>query len=354
METNLISVIVPVYNNEKFLERCIQSVLNQSYKYIELILVNDGSTDNSGSICDKYSKNYDRVKVIHQVNSGVSVARNTGIINARGEYIQFLDSDDYLEANMCEKLYKSITKNSSDMVICGYIQNYRRKSIKQPCKNKVLLRFEDLSKEFKYLYENWLINCPWNKLYRREKIELLFKEDMSLAEDLFFNIDYISNCRGNISLISDCLYNYSIATENSLTSRYRDDLFQNIISSYNYVYKFCKHNLLQGDYEVGLNNILVQNLYGLLQNEVFNNEIKLLNKIKNIKIYLSDNTVRKALKNNTLRSFKYKIINYFEKHKVFMLVYIFFLSKKIIKNVYFTVYKNLKLLLKQIKKVRGM
>ena len=115
-----VSVVVPVYNSEKFLEYCIQSILNQTYTNIELILVNDGSTDNSLNICAKYKLEDDRVVVINQKNMGVSVARNNGIIHATGEYLQFVDSDDFVDINMTEKLIYAAKENKASMVICGY------------------------------------------------------------------------------------------------------------------------------------------------------------------------------------------------------------------------------------------
>lgn len=124
---NLVSVIVPVYNAEHFIEKCIHSILNQSYKNIELILVNDGSTDNSVKICDSFAKIDNRIKLIHQANSGPSVARNNGIYNAKGKYIQFIDADDYIEENMIETLVNEMEKGL-DIVICGYKRIFKEEN----------------------------------------------------------------------------------------------------------------------------------------------------------------------------------------------------------------------------------
>ena len=104
MSVNKISVIVPIYNVEKYIDRCIKSIVNQTYKNLEIILINDGSLDKSGQICDTWESKDNRIKVIHQMNSGVSVARNTGLENATGEYVTFVDSDDYIEPKYCEIL----------------------------------------------------------------------------------------------------------------------------------------------------------------------------------------------------------------------------------------------------------
>lgn len=113
-----ISIIVPIYNVEKYIEKCIQSILNQTFSDFELILVNDGSTDSCGEICDKYKKLDDRIIVIHKVNGGLSSARNAGIDIARGEYIGFIDSDDYIHEKMYEILYNNAITYNSDIVIC--------------------------------------------------------------------------------------------------------------------------------------------------------------------------------------------------------------------------------------------
>ncbi|WP_209122916.1 glycosyltransferase family 2 protein [Alkalihalobacillus sp. BA299] len=119
METTKISIIVPVYKVEKYLHKCIDSILNQSYPNLEIILVNDGSPDNCGSICDEYAEQDQRVKVIHKENGGLSSARNSGLDLATGEYIGFVDSDDYIEKDMYEELYKAAYEHSADVVECS-------------------------------------------------------------------------------------------------------------------------------------------------------------------------------------------------------------------------------------------
>lgn len=121
-EKPLISVIIPVYNVEKYLVRCVESVVNQTYKNLEIILVDDGSPDNCGQICDQLAKDECRIVVIHQKNMGLSSARNSGIKIAKGEYFTFVDSDDWILSSMVEDLYRIITESSSDMAICGLIK----------------------------------------------------------------------------------------------------------------------------------------------------------------------------------------------------------------------------------------
>lgn len=164
-----ISIIVPVYNVEKYLERCLDSILSQSFNAFELILVNDGSTDNSYKICEKYSYNDKRIKLINKENGGLSSARNAGIEASQGEYIGFIDSDDYIDKFMYEILYNYAEKNKSDIVICKYKKvdanfgmnenlNYNVEEINYSNFQALNQLYEENNIEFVVM---------WNKLYKR-------------------------------------------------------------------------------------------------------------------------------------------------------------------------------------------
>ena len=120
MRKGVVSVVLPIYNVEKYLNRCIKSVINQSYKNLEIILVDDGSPDNCPTLCDEWAKKDNRIKVIHKKNAGLGYARNTGIENATGEYICFFDSDDYIALDTIEKAYSLAVQEKSDMVVFGF------------------------------------------------------------------------------------------------------------------------------------------------------------------------------------------------------------------------------------------
>lgn len=160
----MLSVIIPIYNVEKYLTKCIESVINQTYKNIEIILVNDGSTDNSKAIIDKYSSIDSRIKVINKKNGGLSDARNVGIELAKGEYITFLDSDDWIELNMYEKLYKYIKQENADIVQCSYQKVYDEEVNNQ--KNKEEVNIMSGEKSLYNLGEKTVV--VWNKIYKRE------------------------------------------------------------------------------------------------------------------------------------------------------------------------------------------
>lgn len=179
----IISIIVPIYNVEKYLPRCIGSILNQNFEEFELILVNDGSTDNSGKICDIYAKKDKRIKVIHKKNGGVSSARNSGIRAATGEYIGFVDPDDYIDKNMYTNLYELCEENNCDIGICklgreidGNLLNYNREE-----KILELNKIEAMKELFKgELYRFSLCN----KIYKRKCFKDVIFPEGRIHEDL--------------------------------------------------------------------------------------------------------------------------------------------------------------------------
>ena len=168
---DLISIIVPIYKVEKHLKKCIKSIVEQSYTNLEIILVDDGSPDNCGKICDEYAKKDCRIKVIHKKNGGLSDARNCGIDKSSGKYLMFVDSDDYIDKNICEKLINASKEYDCDIVMCNIyrvVNNkiYIEKEISALSKNEVL----DGITVMKEFFKNFSIDLyvSWNKLYKRE------------------------------------------------------------------------------------------------------------------------------------------------------------------------------------------
>lgn len=224
-----ISVIVPVYNAEKYLERCIHSVINQTYDNWELLLVDDGSQDQSGNICDKYSKTDPRIIVIHQSNEGVSVARNNGIDAATGEYILFLDSDDWIENNTLYYISRKIDDTIDFFLFDYYEVTENGKYEKHFFKNRTEIVFNEDAQYSKELlltafaghYTEYAVNRPLiggicGKVYQRSiivKNAIKFTKGVSICEDMLFNICYCSLCE-KIVYESIALYNYYI-NENS-------------------------------------------------------------------------------------------------------------------------------------------
>ena len=169
--SKLISIIVPIYNVENYLERCLDSILKQTYKKIEIILVDDGSTDKSGTICDEYAKKDNRIKVIHKKNGGLSDARNHGLAIATGDYIGFVDSDDYIAEDMFETLYNLNEEFKSDISIVSYYEYYNGKLISvRDSEQKISMNKVEAIKEL--LIDTRIQSYAWNKLFKKD----LFKD----------------------------------------------------------------------------------------------------------------------------------------------------------------------------------
>lgn len=212
-----ISIIVPVYNSEKHLCRCIDSILAQTYTNFELLLVNDGSKDNSGIICQEYAAKDFRIKVFHKVNGGVSSARNVGLDNAKGEWITFVDSDDWLDKEFLESIFIDNIK-SVDLVI-SYAKNINKNG--KISSNKYQSRYINSNNIDTLFLENdfaWQTS-PWAKLYKNELCKnIRFIENMHIGEDLIFLYTYTMKCN-TIFILGENYYNYDISNENTLTRR---------------------------------------------------------------------------------------------------------------------------------------
>lgn len=226
-----VSVIVPIYNTEKFLKRCIDSVLNQSLKELEIILVNDGSTDNSNKICLEYSEKYENIKYLNKLNTGCSDSRNIGIRMATGEYIAFLDSDDYVEKNMYENLYNKAYTENMDIVMCGILYHYLSEGRKCSYSPKSIDNFKE------YFKHSILIACPSNKIFKREfilKNKILFPLNIHQGEDLVFCFKSLS-FTNRVGYINKDYYQYQLHGDNSV---YNLEKKKELIMSFNEIYNF--------------------------------------------------------------------------------------------------------------------
>lgn len=236
-----ISVIMPVYNVEKHIKQSIESVLNQTYKQLEIILVDDGSTDTSGIICDEYAKKDNRIKVIHKENGGLSSARNAGIDIASGKYIMFIDSDDFFENNACELLYNEIEAKDADYVIGNYINiTYEGEKWGNPV--------FDINDNFKVCIKDYqksffvMNSVVWNKIFKRdfiEKYKLRFVQG-ALAEDAIFStFCYVHSDKGYF--INDIVYNYRQNKENlSLSTNCTKKYFSKLNEAYELIFENFK------------------------------------------------------------------------------------------------------------------
>ena len=230
MKNELISVIVPIYNVEKYLPKCIDSIINQTYKNIEIILIDDGSTDSCGLICDKYKKIDNRIVVIHSDNNGLSSARNKGLDIAKGNYISFVDSDDYLETDMFLKLKNNMERNNSEISICNvyYVKDDNREIVNKISSNKEYVF--DNKEKFKCIQNEFgsIIVYAWNKLYKRNIFDNIRYPEGRIYEDSYILCDILDKAN-KISFTLKPLYNY-VYRENSIVNSFSINHFDKIES----------------------------------------------------------------------------------------------------------------------------
>lgn len=224
-----ISVIVPVYNVEQYLERCVDSIINQTYTNLEIILVNDGSTDNSGKLCDKLAKKDERIRVIHKENGGLSDARNRGIDEAESDLVGFIDSDDYIDSDMYEVLLKNLNNTDADLSMCALYDVYNNTPEAQVTNKETW----ELSSEqaIKMVMEAKILSVTAvNKLYRKSLFSDLKFEVGKIAEDAFIMIKLLDKCE-KIVATNEKKY-YYVHRENSITTQKFSTKFLNVIEAY--------------------------------------------------------------------------------------------------------------------------
>lgn len=224
-----ISIIVPVYNVEAYLERCVESILKQTYTNFELLLINDGSTDQSGDLCDQLALRDQRIRVIHKENGGLSAARNTGIDHASSDLIGFIDSDDYIDEDMYETLYRQLRESNADLSMCGHYDVFHQIPEKQVSEIKTW----NLSSEeaIKMVMEAKVLSVTAvNKLYKKELFNHLKFEVGKIAEDAFIMIRLLDQCQ-KVVATNEKKY-YYVHRENSITTQKFSLKFLNVIEAY--------------------------------------------------------------------------------------------------------------------------
>lgn len=341
-----VSVIVPVYNSEKVLERCISSILAQTYNNIEIILVNDGSTDNSGDICNSYSKKNKRICVIHQENMGVSAARNSGILHAAGDYVQFVDSDDYIDRNMTETLVNALEKSSASVVICGYkLIDLLNGNIYYVAPKKVgFYKLEQFLGILDYLFPTWL-NSPCNKMYTARILRdysIMYPEEIDLGEDLLFNLNVIRRS-SRFQVIPDCLYNYVKYGNNTLTSKPRKNrydiekmLFEKLMSLYkDRDYYANQIDNLERYYSSKILDCILYtaNSHDWKEYKSFCNKARIIK---------ADEILKKRFNSIEVFSLQDKLVKYLTGKNMFFLIFMFSKMKLLIKDKMPNIFKFLK------------
>lgn len=239
-----VSVIIPVYNVEQYLERCLDSVVNQTLKDIEIIIVNDGSTDSSLKICDKYALQDQRIKIITRKNGGLAAARNTGLEHATGEYIGFVDSDDWIDSDYYEKLYNTAKKYNSDIAYADFIRKGKRKH-KRRMKFETEMVSTEIHDKIKNC-KNLTLGCVWNKIYRKELVfnnNLKFPEGR-LFEDGIFSMQSIYYANSVVS-VPNTFYYYFVNPTSIVKSAKTQKKIDDVI--------ICQHDILNFIQEKNIN-----------------------------------------------------------------------------------------------------
>ena len=215
--SELISVIVPIYKVEAYLDECVRSIVGQTYPHLEIILVDDGSPDGCGALCDEWAKRDDRIKVIHKPNGGLSDARNTGLEIASGDYIAFVDSDDWIEPEMYERMLSALLREDADICACRISSRYPDRRADWGCPE---YRVTDPEQTYAMLYDDAAYPVSaWNKLYRKELWKELRFPVGKICEDAFTTYRLIHSAKRIVQL-PEALYCYRIRPESIMTSRF--------------------------------------------------------------------------------------------------------------------------------------
>lgn len=306
-----ISVIVPVYNVEELLPRCIESILNQTKKELEIILVDDGSSDGSGALCEKYAKTDGRIRVIHKENGGLTSAWKAGAAVASGDYLGFVDSDDWIERDMYERLWQSVTEYDSDLAVCGLVFDYENRDMEN---RKEISAFDREFYDRKALealfpvlindgsfFGRMLQPARVTKLYRRSLVEdnlSLCKDEVTVGEDMQLTLPVLLDAK-SMSVVKEFYPYHYWFNQKSMTGKYDPHYLEKIrvmerrlkeISREKNVYDFEDQitNDFLGLAVIGLKNAVVRNTEG--KNAA----------LRIIKDYCTDESVRKALETHTM------------------------------------------------------
>lgn len=295
-----VSIIIPIYNAETYLAQCLDSLLNQTYENIEIILVNDGSTDGSNEICKQYVQKDSRVRLYFQKNAGVSVARNTGISNSTGNYILFVDSDDWVDKDYVNLMIEKL--NKYDSIICGYTEEYVNERFYHKAAESIIT--ENSAIAIKKVINNTYGGYIYNKAFKKEiisKYNIRFHNDIHMCEDMLFVIEYLKKCN-NIYVLNKCLYNYRMRKSSAVWQK--GDKYLTIFRAYDLI-----ENSLNNDSFIELINY--RKLFSYFT----------LNSSQKLKIDISKREIKKMLSdvmNSKLISKKNKLKLFFLKKNKFI------------------------------------
>lgn len=347
---NKISIIIPCYNVEKYIKQCLDSVINQTYTNLEIICVNDGSTDDTLAILKEYEKKDSRIILINQINRGLSDTRNVGMSIASGKYLVFIDGDDYVELNTCELAIDAISQNECDLVIWNYVKEFpgvsHNKMIfsenkinfnKDECKNILRRRIFGLSGDELAHPENAdTLVTAWGKMYKKDlildnKIEFVDTKIIG-TEDALFNAMVFKYIESAV-YIPDCLNHYRKDNPNSITTKYKGKLYEQWLTLFNYMEEILINENLDDSFIISLNNRIALSLIGLGLNELSNSRGS-IEQMVNIKKILNSDLYSRAYKELEFQYFQahWKIFFFCAKKKMSIVIWIMLKAINYLKN----------------------
>lgn len=302
-----LSVIVPAYNVEVYIEKCIKCLLEQKYKNIEIIIVDDGSTDNTSKIIDELFRYNKLIKIVHKDNGGLSSARNAGLEICDGDYVFFLDADDWIDDDYFANCMDVLNSNQVDVLMTAYIREYKKTSMKTKLFSEDYILFDkSMIKDIVVLrlfggdcktptkLDN--LNTAWGKFYKRRIIKNIKFEERSVigtAEDLWYNINVFGNINSAIYIGTEFVH-YNKSNVNSLVSTYHPEANERLYNLYNLMENYIKTNELDKTFVLALNNRIVITVFSQLLN-VCNSSMNWLEKRKCIFEVINTNRFRKAI-----------------------------------------------------------
>lgn len=306
-----ISIIVPVYKAEKYIEACTTAILEQTEPDFELLLVDDGSPDASGAICDRLAKTDSRIRVLHKQNGGASSARNFGLREARGEYIMFCDSDDRPTKDWCKELLSAMEQGDADLCVCGFTCVRDGKAGRASVIESDGVQPVDT--DLWTLYEIRQLNTPWNKIFRRSVIEengLQFDETMTDGEDQHFNLLYLQSTKQRIRVIPKALYLYTEDNASSVTSRFIPRMWEQKKKSYALLYRLLfEEGTMKKERLPEFYGSLIDAVSRVLNNNMASgNKASTCQKIRMNSKILRDSVCREALKKGCCKTLSKRYI----------------------------------------------
>ncbi|CUQ11711.1 Chondroitin polymerase [Turicibacter sanguinis] len=334
--TPKVSVIIPVYNGEKYLEKCIQSVLNQTYINLEVIIIDDGSRDSSLVILEKLVKKDNRVIVLKQQNSGVAVARNRGLDVCSGDFVVFIDSDDFVDLKFIEQLVSTMITNDCDLILSGYCRIYIRDTIQKKeyysFPDRKMTRNDFLEDIFCYL-DRMLIQGPCFKLFKTEIIKknnIKFEETIQFGEDTVFIYNYLKHIE-EIYNLDVTLYNYINYSNNSLSTKplgQKTDIFLYLYSILKKM--FIENNLFNSEIKTQLNKRYC-NLLIYLQYDIYHLDKK--ERYRQIGKLINNPILVDAFKSVNCSNIQFRIIKFLMLKKYIKLIDWYFQIKQLFKSI---------------------